>query len=286
MASLRQIRRRMKSIDNIHEITKAMEMIAAFRFKRAFNRFAQSKVYLNEMEKFVGNLSGSAKDLKHPLFEKRKMAHKTLVVVSADKGLCGAYNVNLIKNANAWLKENAGVATAVVPVGKIASENFRKRQMTIKNSYPEKAMVDAAFAKKITLDLKNLFLSGKTDSVEILVTSFRAGGMGLIKRVPFLSMSYLLENLKESSAGSEYITEPGFDGVFLSLVERFLEAKIYILLLESLVSEFNARMVAMKQATDNAEDVLDKLKLLRNKTRQASITRELSEIVSGASILV
>src|SRR3989338_3197426 len=106
MASLRQIRRRMKSIENIHEITAAMEMIAAFRFKRAEGRFTRSKTYLNEIETLMANLSGSAEGLTDPLFEKRSMKKKTLVVISGDKGLCGAYNTNVLKAAGAWLNEN------------------------------------------------------------------------------------------------------------------------------------------------------------------------------------
>ena len=301
MASLRQIRRRMKSIENIHEITKAMEMIAAFRFKKAEGRFASSKIYLGEMEKLLANLSGSLKDLMDPfhtgtkppsfltapLFEKRVIRKKTLVVIAGDKGLCGAYNTNLLRSAAAWLKTNQDFETTLVPVGKISTESYRKKRLPLLASYPEKSPADLSLAKKITEELKSLFLTGKTDSIELLYTTHRPGGTGKNLLLPFLSLSYLMEKDKKKAVQSiEYIYEPDFQSVFESLLSRYLEGKIYITLLESLTSEYSARMIAMKQATDNSEEILSDLKLLRNKTRQATITRELSEIVSGASVLV
>jgi F-type H+-transporting ATPase subunit gamma len=153
-------------------------------------------------------------------------------------------------------------------------------------TYPEKANADLALAQKITAELKELFLSGKTDEVHLLYTTFKAGTTGTNKIVPFLPLSYLMENKKDANSAVEYIYEPDFEQVFFSLLEKFLEGKIYLTLLESLTSEYNARMMAMKQANENGEEVLDSLKLLRNKTRQATITRELSEIVGGASVLV
>ena len=275
----------MKSIESIHEITKAMEMIAAFRFKRAEGRFSKSKIYFGEMERLVVNLSKNAENLVHPLFEKRKALKKTLVVMTGDKGLCGAYNANLLKATASWLKANESGETGLVAVGKIAADFFKKKHLNVVSAYPEKSAVDLGLAKKITAELKTLFLSGKTDSVEFLYTSYRPGGSGRTGIIPFLGLGTLLEKEK-SVPVDDTIYEPGFEAVFISLVEKYLEAKTYLCLLESLVSETSARRVAMKQATENGEEVLDHLKLLRNKTRQATITRELSEIVSGASVLV
>ncbi len=286
MASLRQIRRRMKSIDSIHEITKAMEMIAAFRFKRAENRWSKSKNYIVEMEKLVSHLSSKAENLSDPLFEKRTVKKKALIVMTGDKGLCGSYNTNLIRAANQWIADNRTFQTFVVPVGKIGYEFFRKRHVAILRSYPEKSMVDLPLTKKITEELKGAFLNGEIDSIEILYAAYRAGTAGQVKVAPFLSLSYLMETVKEDQGSSDYIYEPNFAEVFIALLSRYIEGKMYLMLLESLTSEYGARMVAMKQATENAEEVLDDLKLLRNKTRQATITRELSEIVSGASVLV
>lgn len=285
MASLRQIRRRMRSIENIHEITKAMEMIAAFRFKKAENRFSKSRHYLAEMEKLVANLSAAATELRDPLFEKRDVRRKTLVLFTGDKGLCGAYNSNLIRLASQWLKDNASSETSLVPVGKVGYEYFRKRNVRMLASYPEKTAADLALAKKITEELKSLFLSSKTDSIEFLYTTYRVGSTGQNRVTPFLALRYLVERAS-ATAEIDYIYEPGFDTVFSALLGRYLEGKMFLTLLESLTSEYSARMVAMKQATENGEEVLDSLRLLRNKTRQATITRELSEIVSGASVLV
>jgi F-type H+-transporting ATPase subunit gamma len=297
MASLRQIRSRMKAIHNIHGITKAMGMIATFRFKRAENRFSRSRNYFLELEKLVTNLSAAAgEDLKEPLFESRKIKTKALVVMTGDKGLCGAYNSGLIKAATVWLAENAACSPVVIPVAKVGFEFFRRRKIATALGYPEKAMVDLALGKKVADELLQLFLSGKVDSIDILYAAYRAGTPGKVTMVPFLSLAYLMKRelpprppslIKEGGTGGvDYIYEPDFETVFKSVLSRYLEGKVYMTLLESLTSESSARMLAMKQATDNAEEVLDHLKLLRNKTRQATITRELSEIVAGASVLV
>ena len=286
MASLRQIKRRMKSVENIHEITKAMEMIAAFRFKKAEGRWRNAKPNLLEMERLVGNLSTSSPDLTHPLFKKREVKTKAIVVVTGDKGLCGAYNANLLRAANLWLKGNGSFKTFIIAVGKVGYDFFRKKQVFLLAFYPEKAMVDLVLAQKITADLKRFFLSQKVDSLELLYTSYRGGGTGQNHLSPFLGLDYLLENNKHQKVNQDYIYEPDFDHVFNSLLSRYLEEKVYLCLLESLTSEYSARMIAMKQATENGEEVLDSLTLLRNKTRQATITRELSEIVGGANILV
>ena len=276
----------MKAIHNIHGITKAMGMIATFRFKRAENRFSRSRNYFREMESMVSNLSAAATDLKDPLFEARKIKKKALVVMTGDKGLCGAYNSNLIKAATVWMKENEAFSPVIIPVGKVMSEFCRKKQIATILGYPEKALADLALAKKMTEELKTAFVSGQVDSIEILYAAYKAGTPGRNAQMPFLSLSYLMEKAAGEKNVIDYIYEPDFNTVFLTLVERYLEGKIYMTLLESLTSESSARMLAMKQATDNAEDVLDNLKLQRNKTRQATITRELSEIVGGAAVLV
>ena len=276
----------MRSIENIHEITKAMEMIAAFRFKRAEGRFTRSRAYLLEMENILANLSSAAVDLVHPLFEKRKIRKKTLIVMTGDKGLCGAYNTNVLRAASQWLKENKEFELSVIPVGKVGYETFKKRQTPLASFYPEKAPADLSLAKKIAENLKAIFLKRQADSVELLYTSYRAGGTGQNRVIPFLPLNYLTQDRKTKNTEVDYIYEPGFNDVFFSLLDRFFEGKTYLALLESLTSEYSARMVAMKQATENGEEVLDTLRLLRNKTRQATITRELSEIVSGASVLV
>lgn len=276
----------MKSIENINEITKAMQMIAAFRFKKAEGRFTRSKAYFREMEKLTANLSGAAEDLKDQLFAPRQIKKKTIVVMTGDKGLCGAYNTNLLKTAQRWMRENAAFETSVVPVAKVGNEFFKKRHARIATAYPEKSGADFALARRITEELKVLYLSGETDSIEMLYTNYRPGGTGTPVIEPFLGLGYLAAIGDNKEAAVDYIYEPAFDDVFVSLLTKYLEGKMYVALLESLTSEYSARMVAMKQASENGEEVLYDLKLLRNKTRQATITRELSEIVSGASILV
>ena len=286
----------MKSVESINEITKAMQMISTFRFKRAETRFSKIRSYLMELETVLSNLAADAARLKNTgeegagiqaLFEARPVTKKTLILMTGDKGLCGAYNANLLRMANNWRKQNASSETSFVAVGKVGAESLRKRSYSILASYPEKAIADVAMAKQITEELKRLYREKKTDSIELLYTTFKPGGTGGNKIIPFLPLGYLNKSEGEKTpANVGYIYEPDFTTVFFTLVEKFLEGKIYLALLESLTSEYSARMMAMKQASENGEEVLDELQLLRNKTRQATITRELSEIVSGASVLV
>lgn len=286
MASLRQIRRRMKSVQSINSITKAMQMISTFRFKRAENRFSKIRAYLLELGGVLSNLSSAAVELEHPLFEKRQVKKKTLIVMTGDKGLCGAYNANLIKAALEWRRQNVSFKTAFVSVGKVGSEVLRKKGNRLVLVYPEKASSDFALAKKMAVDLKQLYLSKATDQIDLVYTRFKAGGSGQTLVEPLLPLNHLIESRKGKKSTVDYIYEPGFEKVFFDLLQRYLDGKMYLSLLESLTSETSARMMAMKQANDNGVEVLDDLRLLKNKTRQAVITRELSEIVAGASILV
>lgn len=285
MASLRQIRRRMKSVENIHEITAAMEMIAAFRCKKAEGRFSRSRAYLAELEKLVSKISSGTGEVKDALFAKREIKNKALVVMTGDKGLCGAYNANILRAALGWQKEQTA-QTAFIPVGKVGAEFLRKRKAQVLASYPDKSAADLAMAQKLMAQLKELYLSGQVDEIAVLYMSFRVGGTGRIQIAPLLPFSWLTEKKAEGGTPDDYLVEPDRETLYLALLKKYTEGKMLLLLLESLTSEFAARMVSMKQATENGEEVLDDLKLLKNKTRQATITRELSEIVAGASILV
>ncbi len=277
----------MKAIKNIHEITKAMEMIAAFRFKRAENRYSKSRPFLVELQKLVSNLAANAVELNHPLFEKRQTKKKALVLLSADKGLCGAYNANVIRSAAAWLKENAAFETMLIPVGKVGLEYFKKRPFRLFASYSDKAATAAGLetARAVSAQLAEAFLKGEVDSVEILYMAYKLGTPGTLRVEKFLSLESLLAGRDPKAPAVDYIYEPDLEGVFSEVLSRYLEGRMYLWILESLASEYSARMIAMKQATENGEEVLDNLTLLRNKTRQATITRELSEIVSGASVV-
>lgn len=275
----------MKSVQSINSITKAMQMISTFRFKRAETRFSKIRAYLLELEGILANLSAAMTEVNHPLFEKRTVKKKTLVVMTGDKGLCGAYNTTLLKAALVWKRESASVETSFVPVGKVGCEGMKKKGYSLPLFYAEKALVDLALAKKMADDLKSLFLSGKTDEISLIYTKFKAGGSGASKIEPLFPLTHLIEGKKDAGPAVEYIYEPGFEEVFFDVLQRYLEGKMYLSALESLTSEYSARMMAMKQASENGEEVLHDLKLLRNKTRQAVITRELSEIVAGASVV-
>ena len=228
MASLRQIRRRMKSVQSINSITKAMQMISTFRFKRAETRFSKIRAYFQELGGILSNLSSAAVNLEHPLFEKREVKKKTLIVMTGDKGLCGSYNTNLFKNALLWKKQNAAYEVSMIPVGKVGYESFKKKGHSLALFYPEKAAADFTLAKKMTEEVKNLYLSGKADEVSLIYTRFKAGGAGLTVVEPLLPLNHLVENKNDKTQPVDYIYEPGFEQVFFDLLQRYLDGKIYL----------------------------------------------------------
>lgn len=285
MASLRQIRRRIKSVESIHEITNAMQMIAAFRFKRAEMGYTRSAPYIGEIEPMLLRLIHPEKSVDWPLFEKRAVLKKALVIFAADRGLCGSYNVNIFRAVSEWEQNNSAVENFFYPIGKVGVQFIKKKRLNLLGSFLEKSSADAKTYFDIADELKKAFLDGRVDSIELLYTSYHRGSQGVIKRVPYLGLHYMLDQYQSTSVQKDILFERDYPDVVEALTKRYLVEKLRGVFLESLTSEHNARMIAMKQATDNGDEVLDYLTLLRNKTRQASITNELAEIVSGANSL-
>jgi len=286
MSTLRALRRRIKSVQNTQQITKAMEMVAASKLRKAQSRALAARPYAAKITEMLGNLAGAASELDHPLFKVREVKTTALVVVTSDRGLCGAYNSNLLRAAEQRLRAAgaAGRSQALVLVGKKGRDFFRRRKHRVLAAHtPVPAEASLEFARMLTQDLIARFLAGEVDRVEIMFTRFVSA---LTRRVvidPFLPVG--AEASAARAAGGGAIFEPDAETIFAELLPRYATAKLFAALADSLASEYSARMIAMGSARKNAGELIDLLTLRRNRLRQAAITKELLDIVGGAEAL-
>jgi len=282
MASLRDIRRRIKSVQNTQQITKAMEMVSAAKLRRAQGRLVEARPYAHKLKEMLENLAAFAADANHPLFEKRPVHKRALVVITGDKGLAGSYNANVIRRAEGYMRSEDGAITSLVTVGRKGGDYFRRRSYPRLKHFQEVGdQVNLDKARNLSRDLISLFLNGEVDEIQILGTRF----------ISAMSRSITLETYLpiEPPAGKRdpvnYIFEPDPATIFGSLLPRYVANRMLLYLLESSASEHGARMVAMGSAAKNAKEMIDRLTLVRNRARQAAITKEISEIVGGAEAL-
>ncbi len=290
MASSREIRRRIKSVKNIQQITKAMKMVAAARLRRAQEKANASKPYATKIKEVLSNVVANTKDLSHPLLEEREVKKIAYFIVSADKGLAGSYNSNLIKAAVQRVGTAPQEDIAIVTLGRKAFDYFRRRNYTIDNQYTgfsERPTYQHAVT--IANEMTQKFVSGEYDEIHVIYTKFYSPlhhEPTSIKVLPVETpKAEVVQAQEDNSDIREYIFEPSPEVALEALVPRYLEITVYAALMQSAASELGARMAAMGSATDNARDLIAKLTLNYNKLRQAGITREISEIVGGAEAL-
>jgi len=283
MATLKQIRRRIRSVQSTQQITKAMEMVAAAKLKRAQDRVTASRPYAAGIRGILESLSTAAQGLAHPLFEQRPVRHRLVVVIASDKGLCGSFNMNVFRMAERHAVAH-GAAVRLVPVGRRANLHFGKRGWQIPWKIADLGdQVDVATARLLANEVVRAFVSGEADLVELVYTQYISTMSRRVVVAPLLPISS--EESAERPSRTEYIFEPSPAAIFGSLLPRYVENRILQAMAESLASEHSARMVSMGAATRNAADVIANLTLVRNRLRQAAITREISEIVGGADAL-
>lgn len=291
MPSTRDIRRRIKSVKNTAQITKAMQMVAASKMRKAQQAALAGRPYAEMMNEVLGNVAGNAGDFTHPLMEQREVRKRCLVVVSTDKGLCGGLNSNVMREAAKFDK----TTTVYVTAGRKAAQFIAraKRQMAAEFTYKDAPLFGEARA--ISKFVRDLFVQGEVDRVDILFTNF----VSTLTQKPEVRQLLPVGTLKPVSAGfprttepeplaqgaTEFIFEPGVDHVLGALLPHSLNFQVYQILLEAKASEHSARMVAMKNATDNAKQIIKDLTLEYNKLRQDNITKELLEISSAAMAL-
>ena len=288
MPSTRDIRRRIKSVKNTAQITKAMQMVAASKMRKAQQAALSGRPYATLMNDVLAEVTYHAGDFTHPLMEKRDGSKRAIVLVSTDKGLCGALNSNLMREAAKFDKAN----TIYITAGRKGSQFIArtKRQLAAEFTYKDAPLFSEARA--ISKFARDLFLKGEVDRVHILFTNFISTlnqkpevfpllPVGQIKGVVAGVHGHAMEE-KLLKGATEFLFEPNVEEVFGALLPHYINFQVYQILMEAKASEHSSRMVAMKNATDNAKQLIKDLTLEYNKLRQANITRELLEITSAA----
>jgi F-type H+-transporting ATPase subunit gamma len=282
MASLRDIRRRIRSVQNTQQITKAMEMVSAAKLRRAQTRLEAARPYGHKLKEMLENLAGVAADIQHPLFEVRPVRKRALVVITGDKGLAGSYNANVLRRAEAYMRSEEGERTGLITVGRKAGDYFRRRGYPRLKHYQEIGdPVDITKAQGLSREIMDYFLTGEVDEILLLGTRFISAMTRSLTLETFLP----IEPPVGKTEATNYIFEPDAAAIFGSLLPRYVANRMLMVLLESSASEHGARMVSMGSASKNAREMIDKLTLQRNRARQAAITKEISEIVGGAEAL-
>ncbi|MCA9395596.1 MAG: ATP synthase F1 subunit gamma [Candidatus Omnitrophica bacterium] len=287
MASLREIRQRIKSVENINGITKAMELISAVRYKKIDKRYKGAIPYYETLESLIDRIISPERIAGNPLFEVRPVKKELVVVITGDRGLCGGFNSLIVKEFMRYQAQNKDRQIVPYVVGKVGKSQLQNRKVDLFDSWTDVGYDFTLSSIKEKIDrLTELYLTGEFDAVNILCNAGSRSGAYSQKMEPFLNLSYLLKNeSNENKSEGGYIFEPEAEGVVNSLVDLFVRQRFYTYLLRSVSAEYFARMLAMKTATDNGREMIEDLTLLRNKVRQAMITRELSEIIGGSEAL-
>jgi len=283
MATLKAIRRRVSSVRNIQQITKAMKMISAARLRRAQEAALAARPYAEKLEEVLQNLAQS-QTLAHPLLTAHEEHNIDLVLITSDRGLCGGFNANLIRTVETFIREHPAQRVTLSLVGRRGFDYFRRRSVTILEQHINLfGRLTSTLAHEIGTRMSQRFLNGETDGVYILYARFRSA----LVQIPTIDR-ILPITARERSATDvplEYLYEPEAQALLASLLTRYIDMLIYRAMLESVASEHGARMTAMDNATNNAVDMIGRLTLDMNRARQAGITRELLEIVSTSEAL-
>src|SRR5437667_220258 len=291
MANLLDIRRRIKSVKNTQQITKAMKMVSAAKLKRASDRVINARPFANKMSEVLGELSEqTTEDFHHPLLDARADQRYLVVLVTADKGLCGAFNTNLLKAATAFLKQNGEKEIELLTIGRKGRDFFRRRGKIVGEyvGLTGKGRVEFAEALDVAHDIVKLFTEDdELDKVFLVFAEFKSVLNQRIVVEQLLPISRTTEEAEnpEATQTQDYIYEQPPAEIFSRLLPRLVETQIFSALLESVYSEQGARMTAMDAASKNAGDLISSLTLNMNGVRQAAITREIIEIVSGEAAL-
>ncbi|HET9659302.1 MAG TPA: ATP synthase F1 subunit gamma [Thermomicrobiales bacterium] len=285
MASTREIRRRIRSIRNISQITRAMEMVAASKMRRSQQRVLASRPYAERLEAMIGDLAALHLDedaAAFPLLAHREIKKIEVLLVTPDKGLTGPLNSNILRRAGRFVLNEAEAPVQVVTVGRKGRDfMIRTRQEVVAEFSNLKDSVEAAEILPITDVIMEDYISGKVDAVYLIYARFE----NTLTQTPTVHQLLPIEPPEATGTYSDYIFEPNARDVLNSLLPRLIDTQIYQAILENFASEYSARMVAMRNASENAKDLVSELTLTYNKARQSQITAEVSEISAGANAL-
>lgn len=295
MPSLRDIRRRINAVRNIQKITKAMKMVSAARLRRAQEKIISARPYAKKIEEMTYRFISTVEISENPFFKVREVKNIAIVVVTADRGLCGSFNTNIIRRTVSLIEEKRkeipqGGGIKLICVGKKGFDYFsrHRKNFDIVANYTGifGRTVEYKWSKEITKRIIDGYLNGEFDKVEIIYNEFKSIVQQKIVIEQFLPIVSKFEEVKPSKGFKvQYIYEPGAEEILNRLLPKYFETYILRVLLESNAAEQAARMTAMDNATENANELLRDLQLLFNKTRQAMITKEMLEIASGAEAL-
>ena len=290
MPSLLDMRRRIKSVKNTQQITKAMKMVAAAKLKRAQDRVTAARPYAQKMSEVLGNLSAKiSDDFSHPLLDQRGDEKYLVVVVTADKGLAGAFNANVTKAAQNFLTENASKQLEMIPVGRKGRDFFKRRNSNIIEEYvglTGAGRIEYSEASEIAQKVIKTFIEDETiDKVFVVFSEFKSvlSQRPVVEQLLPIPRNVSEENAENKQSQAEYIYEQPPAEIFGKLLPKQIETQIYRAILESIASEQGARMTAMDSASKNAGELISTLTLNMNRIRQAAITKEIIEVVSGAA---
>jgi len=289
MATLRDIKNRIVGVKSTQKITKAMKMIATAKLRGAQQRIVNARPYANKIGEMLSHLAADDTLQTNPFFASREVKKVCVIVVTADRGLCGAFNTNIIREAVSYINEELKTensSVTVYTVGKKASEYFRKRDYAIEGKI---IGIFSSLEYQTTLqiynDLVTKYLSGEIDKIVMVYNEFVSLIQQRITNVQLLPIPLIKSNDEEKFHQANYIFEPDQLSIFEYLIPKHLKAQLWRALLESNAAELSARMTAMDNATTNAQELIRSLNLTYNKERQAAITKEILEIVSGANAL-
>jgi F-type H+-transporting ATPase subunit gamma len=284
MASLKSIRKRIGSVKSTQQITKAMKMVAAAKLRRAQEAAMEARPYAEKLGDLLQTVAARAGSESHPLLARRESVHHVdLVVITSDRGLCGAYNANLLRRAEAFLAENRSAQVRLTLIGRKGYDFYRRRSVDIREHHVNLAAgPDHDLAVHIARRVAHDFAAGETDAVHLLYSRFQSA-LSQVPTVERLLPVTTPDVAQEEMA--EYIYEPDAATLLDRLLVQYVTTLVHRAFLEAIASEHAARMTAMDSATSNASDMIDRLTLEMNRARQASITKELMEIVSGAEAL-
>jgi F-type H+-transporting ATPase subunit gamma len=283
MASLKSIKKRIVSVKNTRQITKAMKMVSAAKLRRAQENVVAARPYAKKLAEVLQSLAGNQEGDQHPLLEKREAKKLLLIVVTSDRGLCGGFNSNLCKAGDRFIKEQQGAfeQISVLTIGRKGYEFLKSRHTVYKNFSNILSKPNYQTAAMLAQEVIDGFLAGEYDQVELLYNSFRT------VMSQDITFQQLLPVVAEAATAAdqtpvEYIYEPSVGKLLAEILPKNIEVQIFKAMLESVAGEHGARMTAMDSASKNASEMIGKLTLQYNRARQAAITTELMEIISGS----
>jgi F-type H+-transporting ATPase subunit gamma len=280
MPALIDIRRRIRSVKSTQQITKAMKMVSAAKLRRAQEAMFAARPYARKMLEVLNSVAARADPEAHPLLVERGHDKVLLVVITADKGLCGAFNANIIRTAARFVAERGAGKVELGIVGRKGRDAFKRRGIKVRTERVGVQTLRYSIARELAQELIAAFTQGEVDEVYLVYNEFKS----VIQQRIVVDRLLPIERraLQPRQPGFDYIYEPEPAGIFKSLLPRHVEVQVWKALLESQAAEHGARMTSMDAATNNASEMIDRLTLYMNKVRQAAITKEIIEVVSGA----